>query len=197
MIAALALALAVAAPAGEVKEEAAWRRIATPADRDRLARWREAWIAALDKARGAGAAAAIADGGALFAFDQALDRPVPPPGEYRCRVVKLGGQRPGMLDYVAYPAFTCRIERDGEVSTFVKLTGSQRPEGRIFADRDTRAVFLGTMVLGDERTAIDYGRDRLRNVAGTVERIGPARWRMAFPYPAFESMLDVIELTPR
>ena len=33
-------------------------------------------------------------------------------------------------------------------------------------------------------------------MAGFVERVGPRRWRIAFPYPAFESNLDVLELVP-
>ena len=35
-----------------------------------------------------------------------------------------------------------------------------------------------------------------RDVAAFVERIGPARWRMVIPRPAFESKTDVIELVP-
>jgi hypothetical protein len=31
---------------------------------------------------------------------------------------------------------------------------------------------------------------------GAVERIGPARWRIALPRPRFESTLDLIELVP-
>ena len=34
------------------------------------------------------------------------------------------------------------------------------------------------------------------DVAGYVERIGPNRWRLVMPAPAFESKLDVLELTP-
>jgi hypothetical protein len=41
-----------------------------------------------------------------------------------------------------------------------------------------------------------YGSDHDRNVAGWVERIGDGRWRVVLPYPHFESMLDVIEMTP-
>ena len=42
-----------------------------------------------------------------------------------------------------------------------------------------------------------YGRDRERDLAGWVERVGDRRWRLIFPYPHFESTLDVIELVPR
>ena len=33
-------------------------------------------------------------------------------------------------------------------------------------------------------------------MAGLVERIGDNRWRLVLPAPAYESMLDVIELVP-
>ena len=39
-------------------------------------------------------------------------------------------------------------------------------------------------------------RDKKRDMAGYVERIGPVRWRLVMPAPHFESLLDVIELTP-
>ena len=52
------------------------------------------------------------------------------------------------------------------------------------------------MVLGDETRAYQYGRDPERDLAGWVERIGERRWRVIFPYPHYESTLDVIELVP-
>ena len=59
-----------------------------------------------------------------------------------------------------------------------------------------RQVFLGTLVLGDEARAMQYGRDTERDVAGFVERIGPSRWRLIMPRPHFESQIDVMELVP-
>jgi hypothetical protein len=77
------------------------------------------------------------------------------------------------------------------------LNGSQRPVGVLFPDHDRRLIFLGTLQLGDEAAAIRYGRDTERDLVGLVERIGPRRWRIGFPAPHFESLLDVIELVPR
>jgi hypothetical protein len=57
-------------------------------------------------------------------------------------------------------------------------------------------VFLGTLVLGDESLPVSYGSDRMRDMAGLVERIGDNRWRLVLPAPAYESLLDVIELVP-
>ena len=51
-------------------------------------------------------------------------------------------------------------------------------------------------MLGDETRALRYGRDRERDLIGVVERVGADRWRIAFPRPHYESLLDVIELVP-
>ena len=59
-----------------------------------------------------------------------------------------------------------------------------------------RQVFLGTMALGDELGALQYGLDETRDVAGYVERIGDKRWRLVMPQPHYESQLDVMELVP-
>lgn len=173
-----------------------WHRIATATDRGRLREWRTAWLTALAEARADGAGGKIAADAPLFAFDLALTDPVPPEGDYRCRTIKLGSKGTGGLRYVAYSFFRCRVAARGDGSSLDKLTGSQRASGSIYPHEATRAVFLGTMALGDERSAVSYGRDATRDVAGWVERIGPARWRVAFPYPAFESTLDVLELVP-
>ena len=82
------------------------------------------------------------------------------------------------------------------ISSLVKLSGSQRPMGLIFPDNLKRQVFLGTLELGDEAMPLNYGSDRMRDMAGLVERIGDNRWRLALPQPAYESLLDVIELVP-
>lgn len=173
-----------------------WRTVATLADRDRLRRWRSAWLEALERARASGSGPAIAAQGALLMPDAQLADPLPTPGQYRCRVFKLGAKSAGMLDYIAYPPFTCRIDRDGDLLRFEKLSGSQRPVGRIFPDAGGRPVFLGTLMLGDETRAMAYGRDDDRDMAGFVDRVGERRWRLVLPLPAFESLVDVIELVP-
>ena len=173
-----------------------WRTRATEDDRRRLRNWRDAWTEALDQARAAGHAAAIAGEGVLFDPDAALAGPLPPAGDYDCRTIKIGSPS-GLLPYIAYPPFRCRIGADGGRSSFVKLTGSQRPIGRLFGDSERRMIFVGTMQLGDERRAYQYGTDRERDLVGMLERVGENRWRLVFPYPHFESLLDVIEITPR
>jgi hypothetical protein len=173
-----------------------WRALATRDDRRRLRDWRKSWVKALGEARPTHRAEVEA-AGPLLDPDAALTEPAPPPGDYRCRIVKLGGQGTSNLRYVGYPFFRCRIEA-GPSGTlaFARLDGSQRPVGRIFPDTSRRMIFLGTLQLGDEVGALRYGHDQARDLAGLVERVGPRRWRLAFPKPHFESTFDVMELVP-
>ena len=173
-----------------------WHQTATSDDRDRLRDWRGAFVSALKAARASGHGAEIEREGALLEPDAAVGGGAIPNGDYRCRVITLGAKSPGMLDYVAYPAFACRIRPEATLQELAKLTGSQRYVGLVFPGDPMRQVFLGTIVLGDEQRAMQYGRDRERNVAGFVERIGPDRWRMIMPWPHFESQMDVLELIP-
>lgn len=173
-----------------------WRRVATNDDRERLRDWRSAFVRAVAAARRAGHSAELDREGKLFVPDAALGGGPIPNGSYRCRTVKLGAKVEGLLDYISYPAFHCRIQADKGLQGFAKLTGSQRQVGLIFPGDQLRQVFLGTLVLGDEREAMQYGQDETRNVAGFVERIGPARWRLVMPKPHFESQLDILELVP-
>jgi hypothetical protein len=174
-----------------------WSQISTEDDRRRIREWRTAFVDALEEARGSGFGPQIAREGALLEPDAALPAARLPAGDYRCRTLKLGSQGEGGLDFVDYPFFRCRVAPgpDGLIH-FTKLTGSQRPIGRLWDEHDRRQIFLGTLQLGDETRTISYGRDRERNMAGIVERIGERRWRILFPYPHFESTLDVIELVP-
>lgn len=173
-----------------------WRAAATEGDRERLAEWRTAFTRALDQARKSGHGAEIDAEGALLNPDAALG-PVPiPNGNYRCRTIKVGAKSEGLLDYIAYPAFNCRIQQEEELQGFAKLTGSQRQVGLIFPDSAIRQAFLGTLELGDEARAMQYGADPDRDVAGWVERVGDRRWRLIMPYPRFESTMDVLELVP-
>lgn len=174
-----------------------WRQIATSADRDRIARWRAAWLAGLDKATAAGNGPQIAAQGALLKPDLALDDPMLPPGDYGCRVIKMGAQTKGLMDYIAYPFFSCRVTAEEGRIHLAKLDGSQRPVGDIFPDEGRRMVFLGAMMLGDEARPLPYGRDAERDMAGIVERVAPRRWRIAFPYPRWESTIDIFELVPK
>ena len=200
---AIALLLSLSAcaelqPPGVVIAEPAsdWRAVATENDRERLREWRSTFVSALEQARAAGHSSDIASEGALLEPDAAIPGGRIPNGTYRCRVIKVGAKSEALLDYVAYPYFSCRIRQENELQGFAKLTGSQRHVGVIFPGDAVRQVFLGTLVLGDEDRAMQYGSDTERDVAAWVEQIGPNRWRMVMPQPHFESRLDVMELVP-
>ncbi|WP_114227751.1 MULTISPECIES: DUF4893 domain-containing protein [Sphingomonas] len=173
-----------------------WQRVVTPADRGRLRDWRRDWLRGLDQATKAGHGAEIAREGVLLQPDAALPGSTLPNGDYRCRTIKLGAKSAGMLPYIAYPAFRCRVGSDGQLQSLAKVSGSQRPVGGLYPADQMRSVFLGTLVLGDERRALVYGQDHDRDVVGFVERIGPQRWRLVMPAPTFESLTDVMELVP-
>jgi hypothetical protein len=174
----------------------AWKEVATDDDRQRLADWRANFVAALDAANKAGHAADVAREGVLLEPDAALGPPGLSNGTYRCRVIKLGAKPDsGGPPYVSNPPFVCRVRADRDLQRFNKLDGAQRYVGLVFPGDAIRQVFLGTLVLGDETRALQYGQDQLRDVAGYVERIGPNRWRIIMPKPHFESQFDVMELT--
>jgi Domain of unknown function (DUF4893) len=174
----------------------AYKQVISENDRVRLRDWRKSFEDALTEARNAGHSAEIAREGALLDPDAAQPGPAVPNGMYRCRVIKLGAKDPGNLDYVAYSGFTCRVRAERQLQRLAKLSGSQRYVGLVFPGDAIRNVFLGTLVLGDERRALQYGQDEQRDLSGYVERIGPNRWRLLMPQPHFESKFDVMELVP-
>jgi hypothetical protein len=172
-----------------------WHILATEDDRSRLRRWRQAWTEALAGARPAHAAE-IAGEGALLDPDAALPGARLPTGDYRCRTIKLGTRQAGAAPYRVYPAVRCRVGAQSARLRLTALDGPQRPIGILFPDTGRRLIFLGTLQLGDEALALRYSRDTERDMIGIVERVGENRWRLVFPYPHFESLLDVIELVP-
>ena len=206
MRAALLTALALASTGCDVIEQpsglipqwtTAYKQVLSENDRVRLRDWRKTFEDALAAARKSGHGADIQREGALLDPDAALAGPTIPNGMYRCRVIKLGAKDVGNLDYVSYPGFACQVRVQRDLQRLTKLGGSQRYVGLIFPGDAIRKVFLGTLVLGDERRAMQYRQDEQRDVAGYVERIGPNRWRLVMPQPHFESQLDVIELVPQ
>lgn len=172
-----------------------WRAMATQSDRERLRTWHDAWTEALARARPANAARIDAEGD-LFDPDRALSGAVPPPGRYRCRVFKLGAKGTAMAEFTTHDDGPCMIAALDGASSLTKIAGAQRPSGIIFQGDGARAMFLGSMMLGDETRPMVHGRDAARDITGYIERIGDKRWRLVLPYPKFESILDVIELVP-
>lgn len=194
---ALAALLALAAPASARRDPNNWRDVITTHDRTRLKDWRTSWTEALQQARAGGFGAQVDAEGVWLQPDVALDQPRPPDGLYRCHIVKLGTAPgyagPGKHGFIAMPEGDCRVAG----GILAKLDGEQRPGGRLFAYDDARLLFLGGMAVGDEAGLVRYKRDPQRALVGLVERIGPQRWRLVLPRPAWESHLDVMEIVPR
>lgn len=178
------------------KPAADWKRVVTAEDLSRLRNWRTAFLKGLGQAAASGQGAKIAREGSLLVPDAGLENVALASGRYHCRVIKLGSTVSGVAPYTPYPPFDCLINDEGEVLSFAKIGGSQRPVGLIFNDGTDRKIFLGTMMLGDERRPLQYGLDATRDMAGRVQRIGEKRWRIILPYPRFESVMDVVEMTP-
>jgi len=181
-----------AAPRGLLSD---WRAIVTPADRDRYQRRDAAWDLALEQARRLPGSGDLDSLGELIVPVAQRPGVAPPPGDYRCRTVKLGtqGGEEG-LGYVVYGWFACRIEQTPRGLKFVKLTGSQRPSGLLFPENDRQMVMLGSMALAQEPAANSYGQNPDRDLVAVLERIGERRWRLVLPWPRNESNLDLIEL---
>jgi hypothetical protein len=173
----------------------AYKEVVSQNDRVRLRDWRKTFESALVSAR-IDHAAEVAREGSLLDPDAALAGPAIPSGMYRCRVVKLGSTSPDSQDFLETPLSTCRVRSERALERLGKLGGTQRYVGLIFPGDAIRNVFLGTLVLADERRALQYGQDQQRDVAGYLERIGQNRWRLVMPQPHFESRLDVMELVP-
>ena len=174
-----------------------WRSIVTAGDRDRYSRRDAAWSLALQQARRQPGSGDLTGLGDLMDPRAARSPVTPPPGDYRCRTVKLGSQGgEGGLGYVVYGWFACRIEQTPRGLKFSKLTGSQRPSGLLFPENDREMVMLGSMALASEPAANSYGQRPDRDLVAVLERIGERRWRLVIPWPQAESNLDLIELVP-
>lgn len=190
----------VLTPSEEAAEKVArvtnWRHIATDADQQRIRNWYKNWQEALAEARSKGFGPQIDAHNALLIPAGGLANPDIPAGDYRCRTIKLGTQARSTLAYVEYDWERCRIDGSTDGKIFAGLSGTQRPSGRIFGDGFTREIFLGTLALSDEQNSIPYGSDRMRDMAGFIERIGDQRWRLVLPSPAYESLIDVMEIVP-
>jgi len=174
-----------------------WRGIVTAGDRDRYSRREAAWSLALQQARRQPGSGDLTGLGDLLDPRAARASVAPPPGDYRCRTVKLGSQggEEG-LGFVVYGWFACRIEATPNGLKFSKLTGSQRHGGLLFPENDRQMVMLGSLALAEEPPANSYGQRPDRDLIAVLERIGDRRWRLVIPWPQAESNLDLIELVP-
>ena len=174
-----------------------WQAQASAADINRIRRVATGWAAGLSEVRAAGASGEMKAEGKLLDPDAGLPRPAPTPGIYNCRMLKLGREKPRAPAFEKFKPFFCHVGVDRQTFTIIKLTGSQRPAGRMWEDDNpNRLIVLGSLGLGNEEEVLNYGDDPRRDMAGIFERIGNFRWRLVIPYPQSGSKLLVFELTP-
>jgi hypothetical protein len=174
-----------------------WRQVVSTTDAASLGRLDQAWRLGRAEAEDKGFAEQVEALGQLVDPNAAqAGRLQPPPGDYRCRSIKLGSQAPGGLAYVEYPFFRCTVElTPGGDLVLTKTTGSQRTRGLLYPDADRRLVFVGAQAWGMDETGYpQYGARSQRDQVGVFERIGSNRWRLVIPWPKVESKLELLEL---
>lgn len=183
----------------EAEPQEGWRGVAAREDRVKIDALTEAWSDALDQARSRGFRSALSSEGPLLDPAAALPRPEPAPGNYMCRVVRIGAETSRGPVFQAFRSFFCHVgvNEAGQLS-ITKQTGSERPAGYLFPDtgETPRMVFLGSLALGTEDAPLPYGEDPARDMAGVFERVAPMRYRLVIPQPRGTAKLDVIELVP-
>jgi len=172
-----------------------WHRRVTEDDRVRLGHWRPSMISALEAAR-ANNPSAVDGSGVTLLPDAALAPVAFGAGQYRCQVLKIGAQDLSTPAFNSLPVTRCVVTQEGKLLHFMASGGPQRPQGMLYSDNNRRMILLGTMVLGDEAMAQMYGHDTTRDIIGIVERVGDHHWRILCPAPHFESLFDVIDITP-
>lgn len=186
------------APAtGEQGGVSDWRQVAKAADASALGRLDQAWRLGRAEAEDKGFADQVEALGPLVDPNAALTgRLQPPPGNYRCRTIKLGSKDEKGPAFLSYPNFRCTVElTPGGDLILTKTTGSQRSRGLLYPHSDNQLVFLGAQAWGDETTWPTYGQTRERDQIGVLERLGPQRWRLVIPWPKQEAKLEILELT--
>jgi len=192
MLKIMTLAMSALATAAAAQEMTC---VPTRADTERLARLDHAWRDGRADAVNGGAGDELRRLGPVADPRANLTRPQPTPGRYQCRTIELGAASDDMLPYVAYGWFKCQVTlTPGGDLILRKTTGSQRQTGLICPDDTRKARFVGVLALGEEVRTPRYGADPERDLVGEVRRVGEDRWRIAFPWPVYESKLDILEL---
>lgn len=173
-----------------------WKAIASDDDVARVAALPQTWQTLFVGAR-ARRARLVDAHGTLLKLDAALDFPTPPPGSYRCKLIRL---RPGTRRTAPISALGesfCHVRGESEQRlAFSKQTGTELPAGWLYPDGDRRFILLGARQRRAGETSLAYGEDKTRDIAGVLERIGPFRWRLMIQGTGTQPSLDIYELTP-
>ncbi|MEQ9258657.1 MAG: DUF4893 domain-containing protein [Roseovarius sp.] len=194
MIRTLIFALALAAPGMSLAEP-----YIRPADTARLAGFEAHLGAALKEALAEGAAADIALMQEAMR-GAALASPAPE-GDWKCRVMKMGG----LLPLTAYPNFSCRITATGAGTWRIeKRTGSQLFRGTL-TEVEGGILYRGVGFNGaapardydelppDDQTPVEPNQTTAD--IGWFEQMSAGRGRLMLPDPILESRFDLFYLT--
>ncbi|MFO1117330.1 MAG: DUF4893 domain-containing protein [Beijerinckiaceae bacterium] len=161
----------------------------TAADKAKLAGFDATRAKAIAEARAGGSPIDLAE------LDKALSGTPKPvhdfdfKGNWRCRVLKLGKGLP----IVVYPWFSCRAFEDDYSLRLEKTGGSQRTSGYFYDDDDPkRMIYLGALHYGGDARML-YGKDRARDQVAYGYWLSKNRFRLEFPQPEYESLMDVME----
>jgi hypothetical protein len=160
------------------------------ADQQRLRDYAELRTAAIREARDSGSPKDVAELDAVLAGSAVTLAPAAMAGEWRCRVIKLGG----MLPLTIYRDFRCRISDDAAGLRLEKLTGSQRTSGIFYDLGEARMGFAGAEAWGIGDRLRKYGENPERDQVGYLVPISAKRMRLELPLPRQESRFDILEL---
>ncbi len=203
------LLLLTAAPLAAQPAASSWQGRIQPEDRPRMAGLWSAWTRSLADIQAAGGRAAVEALGpvAIPPVEPLPGRRVnidaatlPAPGAYRCRTIRLGSRddgwpRDGVLPLQTGNWGACRIgPGHGQPLALTMAEGEQRVSGGLWPDGD-RMVFLGALSLATETGRRGYGDDPDRDHLGVLRAIGPDHWRLELPWPRWQSVLLLIEIT--
>lgn len=177
-------------------DQPAWTGIVVTDDADRLGRTAQAWDEGLDRARRGRFGRRITAEGPLLDPDAALPRATPPPGSYRCRLLRLGQSGARRRAFTALGPFFCYVGVEGDLLAFTQQTGPARPGGYLWEDSGTRLAFVGSTAIGRDALPPAYRAMPERDVVGWVERVGAFRYRLVMPWPTGGGAIDILELIP-
>ncbi len=181
----LLFTLVLAAPA---KADGELDKLLSAFDKDRLANFEKTEAEALAEGlRGGTAEEVDILTSALAGKKLSVSGDFDPIGNWKCRVIKVGGGLP----ITPYNWFKCRLTDDGAGWFVEKISGSQRLTGRLYTKSDTELVFVGAGHVNDD-PARNYGENPKEDQVAIVTRRGKDKLVLEFPAPQYESKLDVL-----
>lgn len=192
----LLLAASAAQAAGD------WHSVITPADQSRLDRMAPAISEGDSLVRQSNPPPKATDLEHLTREMRAAALPIDAanlPGTWHCQIIKVGTSLAG------YKKFKCLIRSTPNGLELAKIDGSDQITGFLYPDNERQMILLGHVSAKDEPTAPYSGltgghatpqNPNYTDIVGVLSQIGPKHLRIVFPWPYFQSIYDVMVLTP-